>query len=490
MGGSQEEVAEFRPMSFSTSSMPSSALSSAVASPLGGGGGGGGGNPSVSLATTTAGAGGGGGGRVCVQQPMMKVSQMTIHNITMMQDRQHLIVASDTQTQLGGRHSIGGVGGLGGAAANNNNGAMFGKISKGRSAPKPQQVTVQQGHVLGKPVAAVAAAGSASAGGNMVQIVAAPQFVAACNSAAGGPLTPTFATAAAAKPFSTPIPIASKPVSAALQSVVSGGKGGRAASMSSLGMQPAAILPGPQAASMGTIVLQPGSQYGSMTLLNASGLSAAAAAVQQGPKVQAGNASVHTTVNSQGFMTTLRNIAPPQHSSQAQKVGCGVGVGVGWGGGWMICVCFSVCVSLSVCFCLSLSFLSVCLSVSLSFPSFCLCLSVSLLPICLFLSVSLSLLPVCLFLSVSLSVSLSLLPVCFSLSLSVSHSCLFLSVSPSCLSLFFLSVSLSCLYLSFLSVYSLSVCLSPSCLSLSFLSVCLSHSCLSLLPVCVSLSVV
>ena len=151
----------------------------------------------------------------------------------------------------------------------------------------------------------------------MVQIVAAPQLVATCaGQISGTPVTPTFATTA--KPISTPIPIASKPINSSIQSGVvipAPGKPGRAASMSSISMQPAAILPNPQTANVGTIVLQPGSQYGSMTLLNASGLSAT-----QSPKVQAGNTSVHTTMNSQGFMTTLRNIAPPQSSSQAQKV--------------------------------------------------------------------------------------------------------------------------------------------------------------------------
>lgn len=286
MGGSEEAIhealeegMELRPMSFSTSSVPAALANS---------------NAPVSLATTVNSS----GGRVCVQQPVMKVSQMTIHNITMMQDRQQLIVASDTQTQLG---------------LNSMNGPIFGKISKGRSAPKPQQqqqqqqqVTVQQGHLLSKPVAST-----------VVQIVAAPQLVATCaGQISGTPVTPTFATTA--KPISTPIPIASKPINSSLQSGVvipAPGKPGRAASMSSISMQPAAILPNPQTANVGTIVLQPGSQYGSMTLLNASGLSAA-----QSPKVQAGNTSVHTTMNSQGFMTTLRNIAPPQSSSQAQKV--------------------------------------------------------------------------------------------------------------------------------------------------------------------------
>ena len=284
MGGSEEtirevleEAVEFRPMSFSTSSVPGALAASSAP---------------VSLASTTT-----GGGRVCVQQPMTKVGQMTIHNITMRQDRQHLIVASDTQTQLG---------------RNNVNGPIFGKISKGRSASKQQQqqqqqqVTVQQGQRLGKPVAST-----------MVQIVAAPQLVATCaGQTSGTPVTPTFATTS--KPISTPIPIASKPINSSIQSGVvipASTKGSRAASMSGISMQPPAILPNPQTANVGTIVLQQGSQYGSMTLLNASGLSAA-----QSPKVQAGNASVHTTVNSQGFMTTLRNIAPPQNSGQTQKV--------------------------------------------------------------------------------------------------------------------------------------------------------------------------
>ncbi|XP_070203504.1 protein capicua homolog [Littorina saxatilis] len=294
MGGSEENIhvsleekMEFRPMSFSTSSVPGALATAAGGVP-------------VSIATSIN------SGRVCVQQPGMKMGQMTIHNISITQDRHQQIVASDTQTQLG---------------QGNKNGPIFGKISKGRSSSnfqkqqqqqqiqhQQQQVTVQQGHILGKAVSSA-----------MVQIVAtAPQLVSCAGQVSGTPLTPTFATTT--KPISTPIPIASKPINSAIQSMIpnAASKAGRAASMSSISMQPA-ILPNPQAPNVGTIVLQPGSQYGGMTVLNASGLSVATAA-GQGSKMHPGNASVHTTMNSQGFMTTLRNIAPPQNANQAQKV--------------------------------------------------------------------------------------------------------------------------------------------------------------------------
>lgn len=291
LGGSQENIrgqnedkVEFRQSSFSTSSVPGAVAASSAPT-------------SVPAAN-----------KVCVQQSPVKVGQMTIHNITMTQDRQQLIVSSDTQTQLG---------------RNNTNGPIFGKISKGvnratsqKQQQQQQQIQQQQfqqqqhqlqqqqfsqqGHILAKPVSTV------------VQIVATPHLLATCAGHVSGTVTPTFATTT--KPISTPIPIASKPVNSSFQSGVvipASAKTGRAASMSSISMQPAAILPNTQGVqNVGTIVLQ--GNHG-MTLLNASNLSAA-----QGQKV-AGNASVHTTVNPQGFMTTLRNIGPHQSSSQ-QKV--------------------------------------------------------------------------------------------------------------------------------------------------------------------------
>lgn len=275
-GNQSEDKLEFRKVSYSTSSVSGSVAAASV--PV-----------SLAMVSHTV---------ALQQQPPMKMGQMTIHNITMTQDRQQLIVSSDTQTPLG-RGTI--------------NGSVQGKMTKGAlgrgnvrvtSHQPPQQITISANSFVNKPATS-----------SVVQIIAAPQLVATCAGQVSGTVTPTFATIA--RPIATPIPIASKPVNTTIQTGVmipASQKGGRAASMSAVGMQPAAILPNSHATSVqkvGTIVLQ-GSQYSGMTLLNTSNLSATAG---QSPKLQAGNASVHTAVNSQAFMTTLRNIAPPQNST-------------------------------------------------------------------------------------------------------------------------------------------------------------------------------
>lgn len=283
-----EEKMEMRKTSFSTSSVPGLVAAASAAVPL----------AMVSGVT--------GGGRVqYVQQTPVKVGPMTIHNITMMQEQQHLIVSSDTQTTLG---------------CHNSNGPILGKISKGMGRVNSQRIAPQQHHqqqqqqqhhhlhqqhqqhqimvqpnaILGKPATS-----------SMVQIVAAPQLVATCAGQISGTVTSTFATTA--KPISTPIPIASKPTNSS--AMPSNTKVSRTASLGSISMPSATILPSAQTAKYSTIVLQ-GNQYSGMTLLDTSSLTTA-----QGQKIQAGNSGVHHTVNPQGFMTTYRNVAPPPHTS-------------------------------------------------------------------------------------------------------------------------------------------------------------------------------
>ncbi|XP_046344637.2 protein capicua homolog isoform X3 [Haliotis rufescens] len=230
------------------------------------------------------------------QQQTVKLGQMKIHNITMTQDKQQFIVSSNMQTTLGKQ---------------NGRGPVMGKITQKSRAAKPmpqsplsyspsQASPVSSHHVARPPTAST------------VQFPAMPQvMVTHAGHHVGGSVAPTFSTTD--KPITTPIPIASKPIHNLPQTTSS-----KTASVNNVCIPQQTLLTGNNSngsmKNVSTILLQsiPSSPYG-MTILNSPTVSAVTANKLNN------SANVQTSVNSGAYVTTLRNIAPPQSVQPPQQ---------------------------------------------------------------------------------------------------------------------------------------------------------------------------
>ncbi|XP_052060621.1 protein capicua homolog isoform X1 [Mytilus californianus] len=201
------------------------------------------------------------------QHPTVKMGQMKIHNITMTtKPNEQILMSSNTETILGDQ---------------NGQGAMMRKTSqkmRGKPAPIHQNVSmgVNSGNMF--PVTS-----------SNIQIVNSNQTYITNAHYAISTVASTFSTMG--KPISTPVPIASKPIVSMQQGAML-----KPTTLPGMNLQQQQALY-QNSQNNGTIVLQPSNQQYGMTILNSAM-----------PKTSA----IQTSMGG-GYITTLRNIAPPQN---------------------------------------------------------------------------------------------------------------------------------------------------------------------------------
>lgn len=225
--------------------------------------------------------------RLC-QQPPVKMGNMKIHNITMTTQDQQLIVSTTTETMIGKQ---------------NGKGQVIGKATKSKQRNNSQQVPIQPAvtppsQYQSKPVTS-----------SNVQLIAPNQTIAT-NVVQNSMVMSTFSTMG--KPITTPVPIASKPIVSMQQAHIAATTTLKAGVPN---IQPIQSGSNNGVKGMSTFVLQniPASQY---TILNPQNLGSPVAVSKA---LSTSVSTIQTNQVSGGFITTLRNIAPPQnHQSQPQ----------------------------------------------------------------------------------------------------------------------------------------------------------------------------
>ncbi|XP_056013181.1 protein capicua homolog isoform X5 [Ostrea edulis] len=225
--------------------------------------------------------------RLC-QQPPVKVGNMKIHNITMTTQDQQLIVSTTTETVIGKQ---------------NGKGQVIGKVTKSKQRNNSQQVPIQPAvtppsQYQTKPVTS-----------SNVQLIAPSQTIAT-NVVQNNMVMSTFSTMG--KPITTPVPILSKPIVSMQQAHIA-----TPTTLKTGVPNIQQIQPGSNngVKGMSTIVLQniPASQY---AILNTQNIGSPVAVTKA---ITTTVSTIQTNQVSGGFITTLRNIAPPQnHQSQPQ----------------------------------------------------------------------------------------------------------------------------------------------------------------------------
>ncbi|XP_061164260.1 protein capicua homolog isoform X1 [Saccostrea echinata] len=226
--------------------------------------------------------------RLC-QQPPIKVGNMKIHNITMTTQNQQLIVSTTTETVIGKQNS---------------KGQVINKVTKSKQRNNSQQVPIQPAvtpplQYQTKPVTS-----------SNVQLIAPNQTIAT-NMVQNNMVMPTFSTMG--KPITTPVPIASKPIVSMQQAHIATPTTLKAGVPN---IQQIQTSPNNGVKGMSTIVLQniPASQY---TILNTQNIGSPVAVTKA---ITTSVSTIQTNQVSGGFITTLRNIAPPQnHQSQPSQ---------------------------------------------------------------------------------------------------------------------------------------------------------------------------
>uniref|UniRef100_A0A8W8KR95 HMG box domain-containing protein n=1 Tax=Magallana gigas TaxID=29159 RepID=A0A8W8KR95_MAGGI len=225
--------------------------------------------------------------RLC-QQPPVKMGNMKIHNITMTTQDQQLIVSTTTETMIGKQ---------------NGKGQVIGKATKSKQRNNSQQVPIQPAvtppsQYQSKPVTS-----------SNVQLIAPNQTIAT-NVVQNSMVMSTFSTMG--KPITTPVPIASKPIVSMQQAHIAATTTLKAGVPN---IQPIQSGSNNGVKGMSTFVLQniPASQY---AILNPQNLGSPVAVSKA---LSTSVSTIQTNQVSGGFITTLRNIAPPQnHQSQPQ----------------------------------------------------------------------------------------------------------------------------------------------------------------------------
>ena len=200
------------------------------------------------------------------QHPTVKVGQMKIHNITMTtKPNEQILMSSNTETIMGDQNGLGGIM------------RKTSQKTRGKSVPVQQNFV---GNQIGIPLTS-----------SNIQIVNSNHSYITNANYGINTVASTFTTVG--KPITTPVPIASKPAVSLQQGTLL-----KQATIPGINLQQQqAILPGSQ--NNNTIVLQPSNQQYGMAILNSPSPKTSAIQTSMGP----------------GYITTLRNIAPPQNAA-------------------------------------------------------------------------------------------------------------------------------------------------------------------------------